>query len=171
MNECDLIGQFFMRTISGAIAFIVGTGVAYALFIGPYLRKIEYFKERLRVYKDVYKRSSDFLVTINRLKKNPAWTDKFGQEGMEFTKSMDADKLFMSPDVMNSYGRVVEAIEELPPDQYPKPPELLRYPEAKVSKLEHHFRKLHEAIGHEMRATQFGAPVNALRRIFERFGL
>lgn len=74
VTGCNWLDDFLLRTISGALAFVLGTGLAYLLFISPTLQKIEHYKERLRVYKELYRSAGFLIIVIDKAKSEPEWT-------------------------------------------------------------------------------------------------
>jgi hypothetical protein len=155
----QLICQFFVRAVSGAVALVVGTGLCYFLFIGGYLRRLEHYKERLRVYKDLDKRSARMIANIGILEREPEWVDRYSAKMEKFTKYINSeDRLFMSSGLKGQCQRITGTAMELPPHLYPEPPSIVEYPAAKILKLESEFRLLRELIENEIEATRFGVP-------------
>ena len=155
----QLICQFFVRAVSGAVALVVGTGLCYFLFIGGYLRRLEHYKERLRVYKDLDRRSARMIVTVGILKKEPGWVEQYGVKIEKFIKYVSGeDRLFMSAALKRQCESITRTAMELPPDLYPQPPSIVEYPEARILKLESGFHLLRGLIEEEIEATRFGAP-------------
>lgn len=159
MSESDLVSQFFLRAVSGAVALVVGTGLCYRLFIGGYLRKLEHYKERLRVYKDLDKRSAKIVLNIEILRGKPEWIDLFSQEGQAFNEYVSGeDRLFMSGALRAHCQHITRTLEDLMPDQYPEPSRKVDYPEARLLNVDRQFRALRKLIEDEIEATHFEVP-------------
>jgi hypothetical protein len=160
VSESDLIIQFFVRAVSGVVALVVGTGLCYVLFIGGYLRGTENYKQRLKVYKRLYKRIEKILKYIDLLKKNARWADYFAKECDAFNSYVKSeDKLFMSPSVKTLCQDIIKAIEALPPHNYPESPgKVVDYPQPKLLNMGNRVESLRQLIEDEIEVTGFGIP-------------
>lgn len=164
VSESDLISQFFLRAVSGAVALVVGTGLCYRLFIGGYLRKLEHYKERLRVYKDLDKRSAKIVLNVDILRGKPEWIDFFSQESQAFNEYVNGeDRLFMSGALRAHCQRITRTLEELMPDQYPEPPSKVDYPEPRLLNVDSQFKSLRRLIEDEIEATYFEVPPGVIK--------
>jgi len=125
-----LVAQFFMRTISGVFALVLGTGLSYFLFISSFLRGLEHYKEKIRVHKELDKRcaeiSSHVELLLDEHRESMAPFTEKSAEFMEHVKG--SDRLFMSSGVKQQCEAVVESFKELSLGRYPRPPEIPVYP-------------------------------------------
>lgn len=159
MSESDLMSQFFLRAVSGAVALVVGTGLCYRLFIGGYLRKLEHYKEGLRVYKDLDKRCAKIVLTIGIIRGNPERVDLFSRECQEFNEYVNGeDRLFMSSALRDHCQRITGYFEELMPDRYPEPPDAVGYSLERLLNMESQLKSLRKLIEDEMEASYFEVP-------------
>lgn len=160
MSETEqIICQFFVRAVSGAVALVVGTGLCYFLFIGGFLRRLEHYKERLRVYKDLDKRSAKVALNAGILRQEPAWVSRFGQEMDAFNEYVRSeDRLFMSVALRGHCQRVTMTAEKLMPDEYPEPPKTAVYAEERLFNLEKECKLLRAAIEDELETAHFPFP-------------
>jgi hypothetical protein len=161
MNECDnLVIQFFLRAISGAVALVLGTGLCYFLFIGRYLRQVELYKERLRIYKDLDRHAARLISSANSLSRSPSssWTiDSFSTDLSEFNENVvGEDRLFMTLEVQTQCHNIVTSQEDLSPPVYP--PDALPYEGKAVRNLENEFRNLRGLIEREIASAHSGIP-------------
>jgi hypothetical protein len=160
-----IICDFFVRAASGAAALVVGTGLCYRLFVGGYLRSLEHYKERLRVYKALDRCGAEIIRKIGILKRNPQLVDQFSKAVVEFNEYVNGeDRLFMSA-VLKAYCRgIIRTLEELMPDQYPEPSRTIEYPQDRLLNVDDQFRRLRRFIEEELEATRFGISPELIKR-------
>jgi hypothetical protein len=159
VSETDLIGHFFLRAISGAVALVAGTGLCYVLFIGGFLRRIEQYKQRLEVYKRLDKYVAEMIVTISGLRRRSELVDDFSRQTQAFNEYVNGeDRLFMSAALKRKCRNVIRASEQLMPDEYPEPPGTVEYPEPKLLNLEDAVKAVRKTMEDEIEGTRFGVP-------------
>lgn len=152
MSQPDSIFcQILVRALSGALATGVGLALAYFLVVGRYLQRIEHYKERIRVYKNLDRRAATIGRKIGTLEEGPELLDWFTAEVKEFIEYVhDEDALFVSSSVSDHCRVIRIAFESLLPDQYPEPPMPVKYPSEGLLNLSHEYETLREMIKEEL---------------------
>jgi hypothetical protein len=166
MSEWEqLVAHFFMRTISGVLALVIGTTLSYYLVIIHYLRWLEHYKEMLRVYKELDKRCAEMSVHVEILL-DEHWDSMtpFAEKREEFVQHVKgADRLFMSSGVKRRCEEVVSSFEELSLDRYPRPPAVARYPSSGLANVGATLRALRGLLEDEIHTTHWAVSPQVVR--------
>jgi hypothetical protein len=155
--------QIFVRFVGGASAIVVGTLFAYWLVIGRYLERLERYKEKLRVCKELYARSRDAIRGIESFQGYSESVDEFSSIMSQFNEYFESENELFIPTavkeqcqaVISAQASVVYSVETY---QYPKSPAPVQYSEEKLINLTNQLRSLNDMIKRETESVGFRVP-------------
>ena len=155
--------QILVRFLGGASAIIVGTGVAYWLIIRTYLEKIEHYKEKLRVCKELYGRSRNAIRGIEGFMGYPESIDEFSTSISQFNKYFEGkNELFIPLDVKERCQIIISVQESVvytvETNQYLETEAPVQYSKERLVNLSNEFRLLNDMIKSEIESIGFRVP-------------
>jgi hypothetical protein len=155
--------EVFVRFVGGGLAIVVGTGLAYWLIIGNYLERLERYKEKLRVCKELYGHSRNAIQGIESFQGYPESVNQFSNSMSQFNEYFESEnELFIPAAVKEQCQTIVSAqesvVDTVRPDQYPEPGAPVQYSDEKLVNLSNEFRSLNDMIKSETESIGFRVP-------------
>jgi hypothetical protein len=159
----SVCAQIFVRVAGGAIAIVLGTWLGYRLVIENYLERLERYKEKLRVCKDLYRLSKKAIQGIEGFQGHPEFVDEFSNSMSHFNEYFESeDELFMPAALKEQCLAIIRAqesvVDTVRPDQYPESGPPVQYSEERLANLCGEFRSLNDMIKSETESIAFRVP-------------